>query len=329
MPLLVILGINGRQGSSVARAFLNAPGWRIRGLTSSPKCRSSEDWRTLGVETVHTELNNDESVLNAFKGVTAVFAVIDFYSILEDHTVQTLAGIQSMRPEDVAVEREMHYGKNILRAAAATEGLQRLVLSTLWTSPTTQRGRDQAMVKAWLVRHLEEKYRDLWAKTSYLQPCARMEDCTTMISRNEDGTLRFGTIVSTPTARIPWINVEKDFGRLARTLIEYAKPRQNVAAISEWLSGGEICSLIEELSGLQCSYQVLTPAELQRSNKIMVDLISPTEPYNYYAGTTLTPDQLAGNYQINLPMTTFRDYLLERLPRLLQGMINAGSSGRT
>jgi hypothetical protein len=181
--LVVIVGVNGRQGTAVAQNFLNTPGWRIRGLTSSPGCSASKKWRALGVEIVDVDLNNEDSVRAAVQDATAIFMVTDFYAQLADHSVKTLASLTSKPREVYAAGRDLQAGKTLLAAAAFAPGLERLVLSTIWTSPTNIRGRQQVQAKVSLVRWLEAKLPELWQKTSYIQPCLRMEDFSSLLKR--------------------------------------------------------------------------------------------------------------------------------------------------
>jgi hypothetical protein len=81
---------------------------------------------------------------------------------------------------------------------------------------------------------------------------------------------------------------------LARALVFDLPPLQNVAAVSGWLSGFEICGLINQISSLPCSYRRATPAELQRSSDhVMTDIISHTQPYYFFDPAVRAPAQIA------------------------------------
>lgn len=181
--LLVIFGINGRQGTAVAHTFLNTPGWQVRGLTSSPHSQASDNWRARGVDIVEVDVNKEDCVKEAVVGATAIFVVTDFYTQLADHSVQTLASLTSTPPERHASNRDFQAGQNILRAAANLPGLYRIVISTLETTPATVRGQWQVDGKKKLVRELQDVFPQLLPRTSYVQPCLPMEDFATLLKK--------------------------------------------------------------------------------------------------------------------------------------------------
>jgi hypothetical protein len=119
----------------------------------------------------------------------------------------------------------------------------------------------------------------------------------------------------------------KDFGKIAHALYFNVPAKRNVGAVSEWMSGWEICELIEEISGLPCAYKQLTAAEVPHlRGNLMVDIVSNTAPWNFYVPGTLTPQQLAGHNYFDLPLTSFRDLLTEQLPRRLEELMNQSMS---
>jgi hypothetical protein len=184
MSLLVILGINGRQGRSVANAFLNEPGWRIRGLTRSPFCIASEDWRAVGVEIVGVNPSDVDDLRTAFKDATAIFIRTDYYSYVVDHSVHTLAYMTSKPLDDIASSQEIVYGREVLDAVAGVPELQRLIWSTVRTANApTRLGRAQIENQAALKEYLGTCFPHLLGRTSFLYPCLRMEDYATMLDR--------------------------------------------------------------------------------------------------------------------------------------------------
>jgi nucleoside-diphosphate-sugar epimerase len=60
--LIVIIGITGNQGSSVASTFLADPTWRIRGLTRNPSSPASRALSACGVEMLHADLHVPSSL---------------------------------------------------------------------------------------------------------------------------------------------------------------------------------------------------------------------------------------------------------------------------
>lgn len=111
-------------------------------------------------------------------------------------------------------------------------------------------------------------------------------------------------------------------GSLARTLILHVPSRQNLAAISEWLSGSEICALINDISGLTCTYRQLPHSELsQHPSHIMADLIAYNPNFAYYEPNVSTPEQLQGWYGVRITKTLFREFLKKDLLRYLETLL--------
>lgn len=183
MPLIVIIGINGRQGTSVANAFLDIPGFRIRGLTSSPDCIASEHWRELGVEIQEETFVNEQHVRASFKGADFMFASTSFHKPMKDRRANLAqeVGLMGRGLLQFSVRRDVYVGRMLLDAAASTPGLRRLVMSTLpVTLPgakyATHEAEAQYVAKREQVNHLSRCMHSLSTKTTVVKPCVRMED---------------------------------------------------------------------------------------------------------------------------------------------------------
>ncbi|RDL35435.1 putative NmrA-like family-containing protein 1 [Venustampulla echinocandica] len=118
-PLIVVVGATGAQGGSVVSAFLSDGTYQIRAITRRPHSPKAKVLQDRGVEVVSADLNNEASLVEAFKGATAIFAVTDFFE-----------PFISSGPE-VAVQVETAQGINLARAAAQTSTLKHYIWSTL------------------------------------------------------------------------------------------------------------------------------------------------------------------------------------------------------
>lgn len=172
--LLVIIGISGLQGGSVARIFQQEPGWRIRGLTRNPSKPSNAHLKDAGIELVSGDLDDPASLDAAFKGANAIFAATDFWQFLQQPSTFSTAEKEGKKPNVVAMEREIQQGKNIIHAASKALGtLDRLVLSTLSDSKKWSSGKFEWNLhfdgKAHFTQYLKDDFPDLAKKTSYLQ----------------------------------------------------------------------------------------------------------------------------------------------------------------
>ncbi|KAF4829322.1 NmrA-like family domain-containing protein 1 [Colletotrichum tropicale] len=77
--IITVLGATGKQGGSVVETFLNDPklngDWAVRGVTRDTSKEVSQRLSGLGVEMVSADLNDKDSLVKAFSGSYAVFAV--------------------------------------------------------------------------------------------------------------------------------------------------------------------------------------------------------------------------------------------------------------
>jgi uncharacterized protein YbjT (DUF2867 family) len=76
VPLVVVVGITGKQGGSVARALRDSDKpYRIRGITRDVTKSAAQAFAAEGVEIVGVSLTTDNAggVLEAFKGANIVF----------------------------------------------------------------------------------------------------------------------------------------------------------------------------------------------------------------------------------------------------------------
>lgn len=75
-PVVVVVGITGQQGGSVARALIASDKpYRIIGLTRDATRPSAKQWLDLGIELrqVAISVGNEDAVLKAFEGADILF----------------------------------------------------------------------------------------------------------------------------------------------------------------------------------------------------------------------------------------------------------------
>jgi uncharacterized protein YbjT (DUF2867 family) len=118
--LIVVTGATGMQGSGVIDALATNPDWRIRGLTRNTNSEKAKALVDRGIEMVAANLDDEDSLIKAFNGANAIFAVTDFYEPFAT----------GIGPEN-AMEIEYSRGVNLARAAAATTTLEYYFWSTL------------------------------------------------------------------------------------------------------------------------------------------------------------------------------------------------------
>jgi hypothetical protein len=181
--LIVIIGITGNQGSSVASTFLADPTWRIRGLTRTPHSAASLALSAQGVEMVYADLHTPSTLDAAFTGANLIFSVTDFWTPFFAPANQARAKELGIPIGQYAYELEVEQGKNIVdavaRVVAARNGLLDddgsvgFVASTLCHAGQSSDGRYKDLyhfdAKADVFpRYVQQRYPELARKMSYL-----------------------------------------------------------------------------------------------------------------------------------------------------------------
>lgn len=169
--LIVVVGATGNQGGSVVNTFLNEAGWKVRGISRNASSAASQKLKEKGVEVFQANLDDTASLVAAFKGATAVFSVTDFWTLYMSPELQKTAKpgqAQNVR----TYENEVQQGKNVFDAASQTEGLERMIFSSLPDAAKWSKGKYKHVYhfdsKAHAVDYAKATYPDLWKKTSLL-----------------------------------------------------------------------------------------------------------------------------------------------------------------
>ena len=174
--LIVIVGITGNQGGSVAGTFLNDPSWRVRGLTRDTQSSASLALSAQGVQMVQADLHDPSSLTDVFRGANLVFSVTDFWKPYFEPVNRVCAAAQGKSIGRYAYELEFEQGKNIADAVARElDGLDDvgLIASTLCSARESSGGKYKELwhfdSKADVFpTYLKENYPGLATKTSYL-----------------------------------------------------------------------------------------------------------------------------------------------------------------
>jgi hypothetical protein len=282
--LVVIVGITGNQGGSVASTFLNDPEWRIRGLTRDPGSPASQALTAKGIEMVKADLHNPATLKNVFEGANLVFSVTDFWKPFFNPANQARAKELGKSIGRYAYELEVEQGKNIVDAVAKeVEGLDDIgfVASTLCHAGKSSGGRYEQLYhfdsKADVFpAYMEEKYPELAKKTSYLHTgyfvtswnympkrwfakVSRLRyDRYMEIIRAKDTQLADGSFqMQFPTrsdVTIPHLNPRTDTGPFVRALLQLP-PQSTLMAASEWCTWPQWIQKWGEVNGVKTSYK--------------------------------------------------------------------------
>lgn len=109
-------------------------------MTRNPASDSAKKWAAKGVEIVKGDLDDVESLKQAFVGADIIFGVTDFWTIFRDPESQ-----KKKKPDQKLVEYchdvELKQGKNIADAAATIPGLFRYIFSSMAHAKTSSSGK--------------------------------------------------------------------------------------------------------------------------------------------------------------------------------------------
>ncbi len=111
--IIAVLGATGAQGGGLVRAILNDPNsiFKVRAITRNINSEKAINLAKLGAEVVTADMDDLESLKNAFSGVYGVFCVTNFW-------------------EHFSPEKEIAQVNNIARAAKDA-GVKHAIWSTL------------------------------------------------------------------------------------------------------------------------------------------------------------------------------------------------------
>ncbi|KAK0124130.1 hypothetical protein ONS95_009113 [Cadophora gregata] len=318
--LIVVVGVTGAQGSSVAKTFLQLPGWRVRGISRNPSSPASQALSTLGIEIIKGDLDDKASLLAAFQGATTIFANVDFF-IHMFSAVQSPEIASGRDPKIYGHDREIEQSLNIAEVAASPaiiKTLERFIYSSLADATEWSGGKYTAVYhfdcKAEVIRVIREKYPELAGKMSQLRMGHYVENWRTFPpmgpQKLEDG--RF--VLRRPTAaglQWPFVVAEKDTGEFVKALVDL--PVGSIlAGVSETMTMPEFIETWGRVHGKKAAYEqvpydeffqgvpVAMKEEIGDSFKFIEDFgISGGEP------DILTPAQL----EYKLKLTTVEKWI--------------------
>jgi len=107
--IVLVTGATGRQGGAVVRSLVNR-GFKLRGMTRHPEGEAAKTLRSLGIEVVHGDLDDEASLAKALTGAWGVFAVQNTW--------------------EAGVEREETQGKRLAKVAR-DRGVQHYVYTSV------------------------------------------------------------------------------------------------------------------------------------------------------------------------------------------------------
>jgi hypothetical protein len=328
---IVVVGITGNQGGSVADAFLADKNWKIRAITRDTSKPSAQEWASKGVELVEGDMDDVTSLEKAFTGATAIFAMTDYWFPLSDPKVREEAEQKGMNLDQLCGEIETRRAKNLARAAAAPEvekTLQRYVYSSLPHASKLSNGKytkvwhfdSKAVVEKWIREDPEMQEAGLSAKASFIH-----------VGLYVDNWTRYGLeIVKAPDmdgyhhidltdcrGAQPFVWTRRDTGPLVKKLIEDLQPGTRLAAVSQKATYREFMATWAKVGGKNLAgdggikqvseeeYMNMIPGD-EHIKEHVLDCWEFARDFGYYGGDpeVLFPEDVGMQAQ----MTSLEDY---------------------
>ncbi|MCJ1314170.1 hypothetical protein MMC25_007850 [Agyrium rufum] len=232
--LIVVLGVTGVQGSSVAKTFLETPGWRVRGVTRNPDKPAAIALRDKGVSIIKADLNDIESLKLAFNGATAIFSLTDFWAPIFTPSIAANAEAEKrgIALNQYAYELEIQQGINVATAASdilVMKTLTHFVYSALADSSKRSNGKYRMNLhfesKGKVVEQIRERLPDLERKMSTVQMGMYITNWRITPAmgpqKREDGKFIYQVVDGEQgVSKIPWVVAHKDTGLFVRALVQ-------------------------------------------------------------------------------------------------------------
>ncbi|KAH7073089.1 hypothetical protein BKA63DRAFT_446388 [Paraphoma chrysanthemicola] len=269
--IIAVVGITGNQGSSVAATFLDEPDWTVRGITRDLSKAASRKWAARGADMVAGDLDVPDTMAEAFHGANVIFGTTDFVQHLQNPQIIAKGGTRPVN--ELATEREFEQAKRLIDAAAANiSTLDRFILSTLSDCKGLSGGKVQYNLhfdcKWAAVEYLQERYPELWEKTSLLQMgiFASNWKIPYYTPKKQAGKFK----VSLPMSggkKFPIVDPNSDTGVLAKALLQ-VKAGTHLVGASSLLSWTDWCDIWSTITGVECTFETI-------DRKILEDSMGP------------------------------------------------------
>ena len=241
----------------------------MRGVTRNPSGEAAQALAAEGVELVQGDLDDKQSLIEAFQGATAIFSNTDFFAHLF-HAMKPGNLPDGRTALEYAYDREVAQGMNIAEAAespSVLKSLERFVYSSLSHATKWSGGKFKLYhfdSKAETVRLMRERcpevasrmstvivghYVTNWKTFAKLAP-QRQPDGSFLLSRNSPATFK-----------MPHFVAHRDTGPFVKTLVDMP-PKKDIFAVSEYMTFPQLMEVWGRVHGVRAAYKEISRAEL-------------------------------------------------------------------
>ncbi|KAI0426599.1 hypothetical protein F5Y09DRAFT_318394 [Xylaria sp. FL1042] len=326
MPKLIcVIGVTGNQGGSVAQGFLKDSNFKVRGLTCDPSSKKAKQLAAQGIEIVQAELNDVQSLINAFKGANLIFSVTQYWEPFFRPDCRQEAQAQGISCRKYAYNVEYQQGRNIADAAASiVDSLEPngFLVSTLSHAGICSKGvfkeayHFDSKADAFPL-YVDEKYPALAAKMSCIHTGVFMTSHrllpTAWYAKQPDGSYQISFTTNSDRS-VPYLDVNADTGNFVYAVAQRPPGGQYMAA-GESCSWSEFARQWSEITGQKAGYKQITENELiamipdAEYGKEVCDMFTYCNDPGYDGGMDLVTAEDMRKAGIDCPMTSLKDFM--------------------
>lgn len=243
-----MFGSTGNQGGSVVKTVLSnsdlTSKYALRGITRDTNSSKSETLTSKGVEMVQADNNDPKSINEAVKGAYGVFAMTDYWSILDK-------------------EKEISQGKAIFDACKSS-GVKHLIWSSLPNVSKLSQGKyvhvEHFDAKATVAEYAEENKGDMIV--SYFLPAMFMEAVKQSTKKDDGNNLNLSLPFPDPNSALPLISPTKDTGKFVIGIFEAGENANGaqIQGVSLWTTPNEVVKTLAKKTGNKATFNSVDAA---------------------------------------------------------------------
>ncbi|KAH7126138.1 hypothetical protein EDB81DRAFT_860742 [Dactylonectria macrodidyma] len=309
--IIAIVGATGTQGSSVAKVFLNLPGWHVRCITRDPTSDKAKVLAELGVELVQAELKDVESLSRAFQDATAIFVNTTFVEITQ---ASLATGADEATSSQIAYEEELQLANNAATAASKVPGLERYVYSAFTSIKKASEGKYAKALhweaKAAAVEFVENELPQLAKKSSFIYIGGYYTNPFLLPQRNPENG-KYALVLPAPKElQFVIIDAGESTGHYVRALIEDEEPGTKLLAYDDDISIAEAIEVWSKISGEDAEFVQMPMQTMHEQFGVPLGYLEAAAfvaDYGYTTGIegVITPAQL----KTRLKRPSYEEYL--------------------
>ncbi|KAF4993234.1 hypothetical protein FGRMN_6598 [Fusarium graminum] len=308
---IAVVGATGVQGGSVAKTFLELPGWHVRALTRGSTSPKAQALQNLGAEIVEADMADAESLVKAFDGAHAIFVNTDFWA---PYMSALADGKDQATSQQIGYDTEELHVKNATYAASKTSTLEKYIYSALGPMKEVSKGKyphcHHWETKAAAVKYIKNEMPDLTKKTSFIYLGAYATNAFLYPKKDSETGEYVLAVPATNNLKFPIIDTEGSTGPFVRALVEDEHVGTKLLAYDSELVVTEIIDIWSKVTGKEARFQQMTEEEMHQKTGLPYEVLDGPAYMNEYGYTegiegVITPDQL--RKPIKTP--SFEEYL--------------------